>query len=139
MALLPNLCVLDASCNPQLAQEAEAAGFKELAASLSHFVSLTTLRLHACGLTANALDALGGMKTSSDMSGCSSRKLTKVCPAGSSLCRLPSVRELDLSCNRSLSGGLNQLTCHLPHIKRLESLDLHLCCLEAADLEALSE
>lgn len=114
--LLPKLCVLDASCNPQLAQEAEAGGFGELAASLSHAVSLSTLRLQACGLTPHSLHALG-----------------------SSLCRLPSVKDLDLSCNRSLSGGLNRLTCHLPHLTSLQSLDLHLCSLEAADLEALGE
>lgn len=49
------------------------------------------------------------------------------------------MRELDLSCNKGLAGGLRNLTLHLPHLTHLESLDLHLCCLSQADLEALSE
>ncbi|KAK5619137.1 hypothetical protein CRENBAI_025798 [Crenichthys baileyi] len=114
VAVLPKICVLDVSCNPRLTQEVEAGGFKELAASLSHAVSLTTLRLQACGLTPDSLDALGN-----------------------SLRCLPSVRELDLSCNKGLVGGLCRLSFHLPHITHLESLDLHLCCLTHTDLEAL--
>ncbi|MED6287351.1 hypothetical protein CHARACLAT_015469 [Characodon lateralis] len=114
VAVLPKICVLDVSCNPRLTQEVEAGGFKELAASISHAVSLTTLRLQACGLTPDSLDALGN-----------------------SLRCLPSVRELDLSCNKGLVGGLCRLSFHLPHITHLESLDLHLCCLTHTDLEAL--
>lgn len=56
---LPRLGVLDVSCNPQLTQEVDADGFRALAASLSHATSLATLRLQACGLTADSLDALG--------------------------------------------------------------------------------
>ncbi|XP_070784537.1 leucine-rich repeat-containing protein 31 [Enoplosus armatus] len=111
---LLRLCVLDVSCNPQLTQEVDAGGFRELASSLSHAASLTTLRLQACGLTKDSLDSLSG-----------------------SLRCLPSVRELDLSCNKSLAGGLNHLTLHLTHLTHLESLDLHLCCLTHSDLEAL--
>ncbi|XP_054863342.1 leucine-rich repeat-containing protein 31 isoform X2 [Amphiprion ocellaris] len=114
VAALPRLSLLDVSCNPQLSQEVDAGGFKQLAASLSHATNLTTLRLQACGLTANGIDALGG-----------------------SLRYLPSVRELDLSCNKQLSGGLSRLTCHLAHVTHLESLDLHLCCLSHSDLEQL--
>ncbi|KAL7373419.1 hypothetical protein ABVT39_006345 [Epinephelus coioides] len=114
VSALPRLCVLDISCNPQLTQEVNADGFRELASSLSHTTSLTTLRLQACGLTADSLDALSG-----------------------SLHCLPSVRELDLSCNKSLAGGLDRLTLHLAHLTHLESLDLHLCCLTHTDLEAL--
>ncbi|TKS87346.1 Leucine-rich repeat-containing protein 31 [Collichthys lucidus] len=116
VSALPRLCVLDVSCNPQLTQEVDVGGFTALASSLSHAASVTTLRFHACGLTPDGLDALGG-----------------------SLCCLPSVRELDLSCNKSLSGGLNRLTVHLVHLTHLESLDLHLCCLTRPDLDALSE
>ncbi|XP_041817510.1 leucine-rich repeat-containing protein 31 [Chelmon rostratus] len=114
MSALHRLCVLDVSCNPQLTQEVDAGGFREMASSLSHAASLTTLRLQACGLTTDSLDALGG-----------------------SLRCLPSVRELDLSCNKSLAGGLNHLTLHLESLTHLESLDLHLCCLTHTDLEAL--
>ncbi|KAM4533587.1 leucine-rich repeat-containing protein 31 [Odontesthes bonariensis] len=114
VAVLPRLCVLDVSCNPRLTQEGDAGGFTDLAASLPQTVSLTTLRLQACGLTADCLDALGG-----------------------SLRCLPSMRELDLSCNKHLSGGLSSHAVHLAHLTHLESLDLHLCCLTHADLEAL--
>uniref|UniRef100_A0AAZ1XSP7 Leucine rich repeat containing 31 n=1 Tax=Oreochromis aureus TaxID=47969 RepID=A0AAZ1XSP7_OREAU len=86
----------------------------ELVSSLSHATSLTTLRLQACGLTPDSLDALGG-----------------------SLRCLPSVGELDLSCNKLLAGGLSRLTFHLAHVTHLERLDLHLCCLMRDDLEAL--
>lgn len=44
---------------------------------------------------------------------------------------------MDLSCNKSLAGGLSRLTLHLSHLTQLESLDLHLCCLTHSDLEAL--
>ncbi|XP_068565641.1 leucine-rich repeat-containing protein 31 [Cebidichthys violaceus] len=108
------LCVLDVSCNPQLTQEVDAGGFVALASSLSHAAGLATLRLQACGLTPDSLEALGG-----------------------SLRCLPSVRELDLSCNKSLAGGLDRLTLHLAHLTHLESLDLHLCRLTRSDLEAL--
>ncbi|KAK2859870.1 hypothetical protein Q5P01_004490 [Channa striata] len=111
---LPRLCVLDVSCNPRLAQGPDAGGFTELAAALAHATALTALRFQACGLTTDCLDALGG-----------------------SLRRLQSLRELDLSCNKGLSGGLNRLTPHLSHLTHLESLDLHLSCLTHADLEAL--
>ncbi|XP_040921611.1 leucine-rich repeat-containing protein 31 isoform X1 [Toxotes jaculatrix] len=114
VSALPRLSVLDVSCNPQLTREVDDGGFRELAASLSHAASLTTLRFQACGLTMDCLDTLGG-----------------------SLRCLPSVRELDLSCNKSLAGGLNRLTLHLAHLTHLESLDLHLCCLTHTDLEAL--
>ncbi|XP_028288165.1 leucine-rich repeat-containing protein 31-like isoform X2 [Parambassis ranga] len=114
VAALPRLCVLDVSCNPQLTQEVDAGGFRALAASLSHAASLTTLRLQGCGLMADSLDELGA-----------------------SLRCLPSVRELNLSCNRRLAGGLSRLTCHLSHVAHLESLDLHLCCLTPGDLDAL--
>ncbi|KAM7390064.1 hypothetical protein PAMA_008302 [Pampus argenteus] len=114
VSALSRLCVLDVSCNPQLTQEVDGRGFGELAASLSHISSLSTLRLQACGLTSDCLDALGA-----------------------SLRCLPSVQELDLSCNKGLAGGLSCLTPHLAHLAHLESLDLHLCCLTLSDLEAL--
>ena len=60
-------------------------------------------------------------------------------PEGGTLQQLPALRELDLSCNKGLSGGLSQLTAHLALLAHLESLDLHLCNLTHADLQALSE
>ncbi|XP_024148463.1 leucine-rich repeat-containing protein 31 [Oryzias melastigma] len=114
VATLPRLCVLDVSCNPQLVKDSNGAAFNQFAASLSQATPLTTLRLQACGLTADSLAALG-----------------------TSLSSLPSLRELDLSCNKHLSGGLSHLTFYLAHVAHLESLDLHLCALTRADLEAL--
>ncbi len=55
---LHRLCVLDVSCNPQLTQEVDAGGFRDFASSLSHAASLTSLRIQACGLTPDSLDAL---------------------------------------------------------------------------------
>ncbi|RVE59152.1 hypothetical protein OJAV_G00201160 [Oryzias javanicus] len=114
VATLPRLCVLDVSCNPQLVKDSNGAAFNQFAASLSQATPLTTLRLQASGLTADSLAALG-----------------------TSLSSLPSLRELDLSCNKHLSGGLSHLTFYLAHVAHLESLDLHLCALTRADLEAL--
>ncbi|XP_075885442.1 leucine-rich repeat-containing protein 31 [Nelusetta ayraudi] len=114
VSVLPSLCVLDLSCNPQLSQD--VAAFSQFAAALSQAASITTLRLHACGLTADSVDALGG-----------------------ALCRLPSVRHLDLSGNKGLSGTLERLCPHLAHLGQLESLELHLCCLTHCDLSALSQ
>ncbi|CAB1435835.1 unnamed protein product [Pleuronectes platessa] len=113
LSSLHRLSVLDVSCNPRLSQDG-GGGFSDLAAALCHAPSLTTLGLQACGLSTSCLDALGG-----------------------SLRHLPSVREMDLSCNKGLSGGLHHLSVHLAHLPRLESLDLHLCCLTHTDLEAL--
>ncbi|XP_029001471.1 leucine-rich repeat-containing protein 31 isoform X2 [Betta splendens] len=113
-AALPTLCVLDVSCNPQLTQGADAGGFRELASGLAGAAALTTLRLQACGLTPGCLHALGA-----------------------SLHGLSSMRELDLSCNRGVAGGLRSFTLHLSHLMHLESLDLHQCSLTRDDLEAL--
>lgn len=62
MSALHRLCVLDVSCNPQLTQEVDGGGggggFRALTSSLCQAASLTTLRLQACGLTADSLEAL---------------------------------------------------------------------------------
>lgn len=117
MSGLPKLCVLDVSCNPLLSDGSETEGSRgiwALVSSLSQVTPLTTLRLHAAGLMPMYLNTLGG-----------------------SLCCLPALRELDLSCNKGLTGGLALLTPHLAHLTHLETLDLHLCCLTRTDLEAL--
>ncbi|TWW70631.1 leucine-rich repeat-containing protein 31 [Takifugu flavidus] len=114
VSALPRLRVLDVSCNALLGQEGGGGGFGQLAASLSHAATLNTLRLQACGLTVDSLGDLGGALRS-----------------------LPALRELDLSSNKSLAGGLNRLTLHLAHLTHLESLGLHRCGLKRDDLEAL--
>lgn len=112
--VLHSLCVLDMSCNPQLSQD--AAVFSQFIAALSQAAFITTLRFHTCGLTADSIDALGG-----------------------ALCHLPSVRQLDLSCNKGLSGSLERLCPHLARLSQLESLDLRQCCLTPCDLNALTK
>uniref|UniRef100_A0A671XBC9 Leucine rich repeat containing 31 n=1 Tax=Sparus aurata TaxID=8175 RepID=A0A671XBC9_SPAAU len=105
--------------------------------------SLRELHLVACQLTAADAAALGMVSALHrlcvlDVS-CNPQLTQEVDGGGGggSLHCLPSVRELDLSCNKSLSGGLDRLSAHLAHLTHLESLDLHLCCLTHADLEAL--
>lgn len=113
---LPKLSVLDLSCNPLLAaaEQGGVGGVEDLAPFLPHCPSLSTLRLHSCSLTPNNIQILGGLLHS-----------------------LPSLRELDLSCNKKLSGGLPLLAPHLAHLTHLESLDLHLCYLTQTDLASL--
>uniref|UniRef100_A0A8C6PQD6 Leucine rich repeat containing 31 n=1 Tax=Nothobranchius furzeri TaxID=105023 RepID=A0A8C6PQD6_NOTFU len=97
----------NSDASPQLDSSPAASPSRwvgELSSCLSHTVSLTVLQLQACGLTPHSLEDLGDL-----------------------LCCLPSVRELDLSCNKQLTGGLNRLTPHLAHVTHLEILDLHLC------------
>ncbi|KAL1006544.1 hypothetical protein UPYG_G00073650 [Umbra pygmaea] len=126
VSVLPRLCVLDVSCNPLLAStqtqtegtmcnaESGVASLGGLLPSLSHAPSLTTLRLHDCGLTTHSLQLLGG-----------------------SFHCLRSLCQLDLSCNKGMAGGLSLLTTHLAQLSHLWNLDLHLCYLTRADLQAL--
>ncbi|CAB1341032.1 unnamed protein product, partial [Coregonus sp. 'balchen'] len=102
VSVLPRLCVLDVSCNPLLANtqtEAEEGsmsktepgtggvwGLGGLVPSLSHTPSLTTLRLHDCGLTTQSLGLLGG-----------------------SFHCLRSLCQLDLSCNKVSALPLSQI------------------------------
>lgn len=106
---LSHLCVLDVSLNQRLAD-----GVKELASALAQTPSLRTLRLQSVGLSPDALEALG-----------------------ESLRWVPSLRLLDLSCNRGLCGHLSVLSPRLNHLSLLDTLDLHLSSLTASDLHAL--
>ncbi|XP_029001472.1 leucine-rich repeat-containing protein 31 isoform X3 [Betta splendens] len=136
-AALPTLCVLDVSCNPQLTQGADAGGFRELASGLAGAAALTTLRLQACGLTPGCLHALGRTRADTVAPAAAAPSWSRVSAAGASLHGLSSMRELDLSCNRGVAGGLRSFTLHLSHLMHLESLDLHQCSLTRDDLEAL--
>uniref|UniRef100_A0A3P8S1I4 Leucine rich repeat containing 31 n=1 Tax=Amphiprion percula TaxID=161767 RepID=A0A3P8S1I4_AMPPE len=104
LQFLPQLEEVDVSWN-----ELIGGSLAALTSHLQQVSGIRTLRICSCRLNANDVAALGG-----------------------SLRYLSSVRELDLSCNKQLSGGLSRLTCHLAHVTHLESLDLHLCCLSAA-------
>uniref|UniRef100_A0A673CN56 Leucine rich repeat containing 31 n=1 Tax=Sphaeramia orbicularis TaxID=375764 RepID=A0A673CN56_9TELE len=104
-----HLTAADAVALGMLAQEVASGGFEELAVALGHASALSTLRLQGCGLSTDR----------------------------GSLRHLPSLRQVDLSCNKGLSGGLDHLSPHLAHLTHLESLDLHLCSLTHGDLEAL--
>ncbi|XP_010888365.2 leucine-rich repeat-containing protein 31 [Esox lucius] len=129
VSVLPRLRVLDLSCNTHLARTqtptegggmykstAEVDRLEGLFLSLSQTPSLTSLRLHDCGLTGGSLNLLGG-----------------------SFQCLGSLCQLDLSCNKGVAGGLSILCPHLAVLSHLSSLDLHLCCLTREDLRALIE
>ncbi|KAJ0059937.1 hypothetical protein NL108_015860, partial [Boleophthalmus pectinirostris] len=103
------LSVLDLSCNPNFTD-----GVKDVCSALSKNTSLKTLRLQAVGLAPLSLQALG-----------------------ESLQFVPSLRLLDLSCNKGLSGHLSLLSPHLSHLSLLETLDLHLSGLTRSDIQAL--
>lgn len=106
---LSRLCVLDVSCNPLFTD-----GVKELSIALSNKASLRTLRLQRVGLSPHSLQTLG-----------------------ESLQFVPSLRHLDLSCNKGLSGHLSLASSHLTHLSLLETLDLHLSELTHSDIQAL--
>uniref|UniRef100_A0A3Q4GR38 Leucine rich repeat containing 31 n=1 Tax=Neolamprologus brichardi TaxID=32507 RepID=A0A3Q4GR38_NEOBR len=106
---LPQVEEMDISWN-----ELIGGSLTALTSHLQHVGEVRTLRLCSCRLNSEDVVALGG-----------------------SLRCLPSVGELDLSCNKLLAGGLSRLTFHLAHVTHLERLDLHLCCLTRDDLEAL--
>ncbi|CAI5673801.1 unnamed protein product [Oreochromis niloticus] len=120
---IPALEVLDLSWNSGVG----GGGLQGLLGNLHP--SLRELHLVACRLTAADATVLGGMAC-----GLTPDSLDAL---GGSLRCLPSVGELDLSCNKLLAGGLSRLTFHLAHVTHLERLDLHLCCLMRDDLEAL--
>lgn len=106
---LSRLDVLDVSCNPHFTD-----GVKELCSALSKTASLRTLRLQRVGLSPRSLQALG-----------------------ESLQFVPSLRHLDLSCNKGLSGHLPVVSSHLSPLSLLETLDLHLSELTRSDIQAL--
>uniref|UniRef100_A0A669DG21 Leucine rich repeat containing 31 n=1 Tax=Oreochromis niloticus TaxID=8128 RepID=A0A669DG21_ORENI len=130
LSYIPALEVLNLSLNSGVG----GGGLQGLLGNLHP--SLRELHLMACRLTAADATVLGSnFKSIEHIS--SSIVLFLKCAAGGSLRCLPSVGELDLSCNKLLAGGLSRLTFHLAHVTHLERLDLHLCCLTRDDLEAL--
>ncbi|KAK1884698.1 Leucine-rich repeat-containing protein 31 [Dissostichus eleginoides] len=134
LSVLSGLCVLDVSCNPQLSQEVEA--FREFSSSLSHAASITTLRLQACGLTEDGLHALGG-----SLHGLPSlRQLDLSCNRGLSgvqaLPSLPALTELDVSSNKEVGGALHPLLAALP-LTQMRRLPLNSCSLSQEAFTAL--
>ncbi|KAK7878192.1 hypothetical protein WMY93_031189 [Mugilogobius chulae] len=109
LSSLPCLSVLDLSCNPKFTD-----GVRDMSSALSKTTALRTLRLQGVGLDHHSLQALG-----------------------EALQFVPSLRLLDLSCNKGLSGHLSLLSSHLSHLTLLESLDLHLSKLTCSDVQAL--
>lgn len=109
LSSLSRLSVLDVSCNPHFSD-----GVTELSSALSKTACLQTLRLQRVGLSHHGLQALG-----------------------ESLQFVPSLRRLDLSCNKGLSGHLPLISSHLSHLSLLETLDLHLSELTRSDIQAL--
>ncbi|TMS01578.1 Leucine-rich repeat-containing protein 31 [Larimichthys crocea] len=114
VSALPRLCVLDVSCNPQLTQEVDVGGFTALASSLSHAASVTTLRLHACGLTPDGLDAL-----------------VQVLPS------LTALTDLNVSSNKETGGVVHSMVSALP-LMQMRRLPLNSCSLNEESFTALA-
>lgn len=49
------------------------------------------------------------------------------------------LKTLDLSCNKELGGGFEDVPAQLALLKNLEVLDLHQCSLTADDVASLSK
>uniref|UniRef100_A0A3B4A929 Uncharacterized protein n=1 Tax=Periophthalmus magnuspinnatus TaxID=409849 RepID=A0A3B4A929_9GOBI len=85
-----------------------------LTSHLNHMTCLSALKLSGCRLNHQDITALG-----------------------ESLQFVPSLRLLDLSSNKGVSGHLSLLSSHLSHLSLLETIDLHLSQLTSSDIQAL--
>jgi hypothetical protein len=61
------------------------------------------------------------------------------CFADGVFASLDVLRILDLSCNKELGGGFEDVPAQLASLKHLEVLDLHQCSLTAGDVTSLSK
>ncbi|XP_023686091.2 leucine-rich repeat-containing protein 31 isoform X2 [Paramormyrops kingsleyae] len=109
LSRLLSLELLDLSTNQLL-----GGALGNLVPQLRDTPGLRVLRLRGCGLELQGLEMLGGV-----------------------LEFLPTLQELDLSCNRGVSGGLALLGAQLGGLAQLRCLDVHECCLTEDDVQAL--
>ncbi|XP_048866548.1 LOW QUALITY PROTEIN: leucine-rich repeat-containing protein 31-like [Brienomyrus brachyistius] len=109
LSRLTGLELLDLSTNQLL-----GGAFGDLVPQLQDAPGLRVLRLRGCGLGTKDLEMLGGV-----------------------LQFLPTLQELDLSCNRGVSGGLAHLGAQLGGLAQLCCLDVHDCCLTEEDVQVL--
>uniref|UniRef100_A0A3B4AAN5 Uncharacterized protein n=1 Tax=Periophthalmus magnuspinnatus TaxID=409849 RepID=A0A3B4AAN5_9GOBI len=91
-----------------------------LTSHLNHMTCLSALKLSGCRLNHQDITALGKI-------------LFGLCSPF-----VPSLRLLDLSSNKGVSGHLSLLSSHLSHLSLLETIDLHLSQLTSSDIQALA-
>ncbi|XP_042314476.1 leucine-rich repeat-containing protein 31 [Sceloporus undulatus] len=106
-----NLEELDLSINKRI-----GCSLKSIAQELKYVSSLKVLNLNMCGLKHNGLQWLG-----------------------TSLQHLLELRKLDVSCNKEIGGGFQNLVAHLASLSNLEVLDLHQCCITEEDMAVLTQ
>ncbi|XP_028617984.1 leucine-rich repeat-containing protein 31 [Grammomys surdaster] len=108
---LRNLEVFDLSNNINIASSLDI-----IAQGLESTSGLKVLRLHSCGLSQKSIRILGD-----------------------AFALLGVLRILDLSCNKELGGGFEDVPAQLALLKHLEVLDLHQCSLTAGDVTSLTQ
>ncbi|XP_021487669.1 leucine-rich repeat-containing protein 31 [Meriones unguiculatus] len=107
---LQSLEVFDLSINRNIGSSLDI-----IAQGLKGTSGLKVLRLHACGLTRESVRILDDAFASLDV-----------------------LETLDLSCNKDLGGGFEDVPARLALLKQLEVLDLHQCSLTAEDVSSLT-
>ncbi|NP_001296162.1 leucine-rich repeat-containing protein 31 [Mus musculus] len=108
---LQSLQVFDLSNNRNIGSCLEV-----IAQGLRSASGLKELKLRSCGLSQKSIRLLDGVFASLDV-----------------------LRILDLSCNKELGGGFEDVPAQLASLKHLEVLDLHQCSLTAGDVTSLTQ
>uniref|UniRef100_A0A8C6QT59 Leucine rich repeat containing 31 n=1 Tax=Nannospalax galili TaxID=1026970 RepID=A0A8C6QT59_NANGA len=111
LAKLPSLEVLDLSININV-----GGSLNSIAQGLKSTSVLKILKLHSCGLPKESVKILDDVFT-----------------------HLDGLRKLDLSCNKELGGGFEDVPARLVLLKHLEVLNLHQCSLTADDVASLTQ
>lgn len=108
---LQSLEVFDLSNNRNIGSSLDI-----IAQGLKSTPGLKILKLHSCGLSPKSVRILDGAFASLD-----------------------ALRILDLSCNKELGRGFEEMPARLALLKHLEVLDLHQCSLTAEDVTSLTQ
>nr|XP_042134838.1 LOW QUALITY PROTEIN: leucine-rich repeat-containing protein 31 [Peromyscus maniculatus bairdii] len=108
---LQRLEVFDLSINRNIGSSLDV-----IAQGLKCTSGLKVLKLHSCGLSPKSVRILDGTFASLDV-----------------------LRTLDLSGNKELGGGFEEVPAQLALLEHLEVLDLHQCSLTAHDVESLTQ
>ncbi|XP_020649486.3 leucine-rich repeat-containing protein 31 [Pogona vitticeps] len=106
-----NLEILDLSINKKIGYS-----LKNIAQELKYVSGLKVLNLSMCGLKQDGLQWLDN-----------------------ALQHLLELRKLDVSCNKGIGGGFQNVEAHLASLSNLEVLDLHQCSITEEDMAVLSQ
>nr|XP_020649487.1 leucine-rich repeat-containing protein 31 isoform X2 [Pogona vitticeps] len=106
-----NLEILDLSINKKI-----GCSLKNIAQELKYVSGLKVLNLSMCGLKQDGLQWLDN-----------------------ALQHLLELRKLDVSCNKGIGGGFQNVEAHLASLSNLEVLDLHQCSITEEDMAVLSQ